>query len=160
MTPLETLRKHVTGKIESGQATAIVEMPAKHVTLNQMDKMTTNEQTETFTDWKKRAAMEFAIAAKEKGFAAYIAERGNYGFYTNGEKVVSFQLDLFLSLSGNYKASRESGTGWRITDNAGFEHIEPAINASAPHWANKSPIYTTPEKYLEAYQSSSNFTQI
>jgi hypothetical protein len=33
MTPLETLRKHVTGKIESGQASAIVERPAKHVTI-------------------------------------------------------------------------------------------------------------------------------
>jgi hypothetical protein len=41
MTPLETLRKHVTGKIESGQATAIVEIPAAHVMRNRMNKITT-----------------------------------------------------------------------------------------------------------------------
>ena len=48
MTPLETLRKHVTGKIESGQATAIVEMPAKHVTNNQIVDAMKSEIRQTY----------------------------------------------------------------------------------------------------------------
>ena len=43
MTPLERLRKHVTGKIESGQAIAIVEIPAEHVTPDQTEHVTRNQ---------------------------------------------------------------------------------------------------------------------
>ena len=43
MTPLEMLRKHVTGKIESGKATAIVEIPAKHAMPDQSGHITRNQ---------------------------------------------------------------------------------------------------------------------
>ena len=122
--------------------------------------MTTTQKTETHTDWKKRAAMDFAHEAKNQGFDAYIAERGNYGFYTDGKRVVCFAVDLSLTLSGNYKPSLKSGTGWRISDNAGFEQIKPAIKANAPAWANKTAIYTTPEEYLAVYQDSSKFKKV
>lgn len=122
--------------------------------------MTTTQKTETHADWKKRAAMEFAIEAKNQGFDDYIAERGNYGFYTDGERVVSFAVDLSLTLSGNYQPSLKSGTGWRISDDAGFEQIKSAIKANAPQWANKAAIYTKPEAYLKKYQASSKFEQV
>ena len=116
------------------------------------------EQKETITDYKERITLNFAQECKQNGFAVYIAERGTYGFYTNGERVVSFSLDLVLSLSGNYEPSQKSGTGWRMEDGIG---IKEAMEANAPKWTkNKNPIYTTPEKYLKTYQPSSKFTKI
>jgi len=40
MTPLQALRKNVTGRIESGQTNAIVEIPVAHVTLNKSNEET------------------------------------------------------------------------------------------------------------------------
>jgi hypothetical protein len=118
----------------------------------------TTKQKETLADYKERITLDFAHECKKNGFDVYIAERGTYGFYTNGERVVSFSLDLVLSLSGNYEPSRESGTGWRMADGIG---IKDAMAANAPKWTkNKNPIYTTPKKYLKTYQPSSKFTQI
>jgi hypothetical protein len=117
-----------------------------------------NTQRESFNDYEANTALEFAHECKAKGFDAYLAEKGTYGFYTDGVRVVCFAMDLNLCLSGNYEPSREFGTGWRMDDGTG---IEKAIRANAPSWTkNDKPIYTTPEKYLERYQSSSRFTKI
>jgi hypothetical protein len=117
----------------------------------------TTTQKETFTDYKKRIALEFSEDCKQKGFDAYIAKSGTYGFITNGKRVVSFQVDLGLSLSGNYKPSFEGGTGWRMREEIG---IEEAMDTNAPRWANANPIYTTPEEHLHMYQKSSEYSKL
>jgi hypothetical protein len=117
-----------------------------------------NTQRKSFNDYKAKTALEFAHKCKEKGFDAYVAEEGTYGFYTNGVRVVCFAVDFDLRLSGNYEPSRQSGNGWRMDEGTG---IEEAIQTDAPSWTeNRKPVYTTPEKYLETYQSSSRFVKI
>jgi hypothetical protein len=117
-----------------------------------------NTQRKAFNNYKAKTALEFAHECKEKGFDAYVAEEGTYGFCTNGVRVVSFAMNLNLCLSGNYEPRRQSGTGWRMDDGTG---IEEAMQTNAPKWTgNHDPIYMTPEKYLETYQSSSRFTKI
>lgn len=101
--------------------------------------------------------MDFALDCKQKGFDAYLAKRGTYGFITDGKRVVSFQVDLSLSLSGNYKPSRISGTGWKMEDGIS---IEEAMTTDAPRWANANPVYTTPEEHLATYQKSSQYVKI
>ncbi len=115
--------------------------------------------TTTYTDYKIKETLLFAEECKKRGYEAFIAERGTYGFYTDGNRVVSFSCDGGFKLSGNYHASRECGTGWRITDNASFGDIDAALKDNGL-WANKNPIYTTKEEYLKTYSSSSKFTQI
>lgn len=121
---------------------------------NQTKDMKTKK--ETFAEYQKRIAMEFAKDCKQKGFDAYLAARGTYGFITDGKRVVSFQMDLSLSLSGNYKPGR-SGTGWRMEDGIS---IEEAMTTDAPRWANVNPVYTTPEEHLATYQESSQYVKI
>lgn len=117
--------------------------------------MTTEK--ETYAEYQKRIAMEFARDCKQKGFDAYLAARGTYGFITDGKRVVSFQMDLGLSLSGNYKPSRNSGNGWRMEDGIS---IEEAMTTDAPRWANVNPVYTTPADYLAMYQKSSQYAKL
>jgi hypothetical protein len=113
---------------------------------------------------KKQLIQEFAASLHSFGYRVYISKNGEYGFYTDGKRVVSFGSSEAwgLNLSGNYAPSRESGTGWRIlSDLTSITQLQAAqaIAANAPAWANKSPVYTTPEKYLATYQDSSNFTE-
>ena len=124
--------------------------------------MTTTK--ETYAEYQKRIAMEFAKDCKQKGFDAYLAARGTYGFITDGKRVVSFQVDFSLSLSGNYKPlsgnykpSRNIGTGWRMDDGIS---IEEAMTTDAPRWANVSPVYTTPAEHLATYQKSSEYVKL
>ena len=110
---------------------------------------------------------EYAEAVKAhapEGVTVYLAESGTYGFFTNGKRVVSFGIGPGgIKLSGHYQPSQGSGSGWRISDDAPApteQRILESLSALAPRWANKTPVYTTLERYLATYQSSSNFTQI
>ena len=115
--------------------------------------------------WKRDLIHQFALAAVAKGFEAFVAESGTHGFYTNGERVVSFQIDYSsITLSGNYEPHHGGGSGWRIGNQHEnpFDLIEAAIKANAPSWATKKPDlkYRNKEQYLAAYQDSSRFTQV
>jgi hypothetical protein len=130
----------------------------------QRDKPNQTKQTkdmttknETFAEYKKRIATEFANDCKQKGFDAYLAKRGTYGFISDGKRVISFQVDLILSLSGNYTPSIISGTGWKMKNGIS---IEEAMTTDAPRWANTNPVYTTPDEYLAMYQKSSEYVKL
>jgi len=96
------------------------------------------------------------------GFNVWIAKRGTHGFYCDdtGARVCSFQtISSQVKFSGNYAASRGSGSGWQIEDNAPNDKIQARdwLNRVAPHWANKSPVYTSVVQHLQRYQLSSEF---
>lgn len=117
----------------------------------------------TYREQKAKLVRDFALAAKEQGFEAFIAESGTHGFYTNGERVVSFQYDLLsISVGGNYLPGAGCGSGWRITDSAAEERIGDYIKMGAPHWATKGSAVTltTKAQYLATYQDSSKFKQV
>lgn len=112
---------------------------------------------------KKQLINNTAIALKNFGYDVYIAKSGEYGFYTNGKRVVCFggQWNFCLDFSGNYLPSEQSGTGWQIANGRGIptkEEAEFYINCNAPRWANNlNPIYTTPEQHLKTYGESSGY---
>jgi hypothetical protein len=117
---------------------------------------------------KKELIQNIAKQLKSYGYTVYIAKSGEYGFYTDGEKVVSFGGSWCFSVdfSGNYKSERmtSTGTGWQIAKEMGIiteEQAEQFIKACAPHWAtNGIPVkYTTPEQYLKTYGSSSGYVE-
>ena len=118
----------------------------------------------TATDYYKETALEFAQAAKSAGYDAYLAERGAYGFYTNGKRVVSFQCDFgCIKVSSNIKPSQQHGTGWIICDLARSDasSLERYITMHVPDWVrNPNPQYTTPEQHLACYGASSKYTKI
>jgi len=115
---------------------------------------------------KSRRDYEIEILApviagiREAGFRVFIAEKGNYGFYTDkeGSKVISFQSDLGgVSFSGNYK-SKYDGTGWRIGEN--FTEFKNIFKAPVPYWASRNYKITTLEQHLDQYQSSSKYIEL
>ena len=96
------------------------------------------------------------------GFEVYLSDDKKHGFYTDGKRVVSFggQWNFSVDFSGNYAASKYSGTGWAIAnERTGItqEEAQLYITANAPHWANQSPIYTTPAQHLKTYGASSGY---
>lgn len=106
-----------------------------------------------------------AVKAAAPDLTVCLAERGTYGYFSDGKRVVSFSADLCgLTLSGNYQpGNHNGGTGWRIADNAPVptaENVRQLLYTPAPAWANKAPVYTTEAQYLAAYQSSSRFTKL
>lgn len=108
--------------------------------------------------------MSVAIKLKSYGFDVYLSKdgTGDYGFFTDGKRVVSFQSDG--KISGNYSPCRFSGTGWimaysqwDITEKEALDYI----TQNAPIWTNnKNPIYSTPKSYLKLYGNSSKFSKI
>ena len=113
---------------------------------------------------KKQLIAHIAQNLHSFGYTVYISDDGRYGFYTDGKRVVCFggQWNFFVDFSGNYKPSRTGGTGWQIATEQSDITAEQAhayITADAPRWANKDPIYTTPEQHLETYGQSSGYTQ-
>ncbi len=100
-------------------------------------------------------------------FEVYIAERGTYGFYTDGKRIVSFQCERFggITVYGNCASSRESCTGWQIITELDDTTITPDMVKSwlvrnSPSWANKNPVYTTREQYLACYGASSKYRKV
>jgi hypothetical protein len=113
---------------------------------------------------KKQLIQHLASKLNDYGFDVYVSKDGRCGFYTNRRRVVSFggQWNFSVDFSGNYAPTRESGTGWQIaTEKSDITEEEAAqyIRTPAPYWANKSPVYTTPEQYLKTHGKSSGFTK-
>ena len=116
---------------------------------------------------------EFIEALKAKGFRVYLANPTHgrnsfYGFFTKDDepKLISFQLDFLLSVSGNYVTDNPKlcGTGWRIASDLSYSDIvanaNSYYNSSAPSWATMGSNwrYATVKEHLNQYQRSSNFT--
>lgn len=98
------------------------------------------------------------------GFTVYLSKSKTHGFYTNkqGSRVISFQTDLgVIKFSGNYKPSRESGTGWGMeykTSPLTLKVATDMLAANAPSWTrNYNPQYTTAAQHLETYGASSGY---
>ena len=114
---------------------------------------------------KKQLIQNIAQALHGYGFDVYISADGQYGFYTDGRRVVCFggPWNFSVDFSGNYAPSGTSGSGWQIvTAQADItkEQADAYISAFAPHWTgNKNPIYTTPEQHLKTYGKSSGYTK-
>lgn len=92
---------------------------------------------------------------KKAGFRVFVAERGNYGIYTDteGTRVVSFNRNSF---NGNYRPTAKSGTGWRLQ----YASYENMLYQCAPIWANKNPKYTTLKQYLKMYNKTSKYKEM
>lgn len=104
---------------------------------------------------------DFADTLHRLGFVVYLAKSGTYGFYTDGtgSRAVSFQEKFGrITLHGNYKASRESGTGWEIADAPSpltEETARAMLMANAPSWTNNPrPTYCTAADQLKRYDAS------
>lgn len=114
---------------------------------------------------KKQLIQNIAQALHSYGFDVYISADGRHGFYTNGQRVVSFggQWNSSVDFSGNYVPSKTSGSGWIIAKeqtDITKEQSDAYINAHAPSWTgNTNPIYTTPKQHLKTYGKSSGYTK-
>lgn len=102
------------------------------------------------------------------GYTVYIAESGEYGFYTDGVRVVCFGCRFSgINFSGNYStnAPKSTGTGWKFSDGDMLaditkEKARAFITAHAPDWAVRGASvvnYTTPAQHLATYQPSSRY---
>lgn len=113
-------------------------------------------------NYKQEMAHELARALVGYGLTVYLSKNEEYGFYTDGTRVVSFGTGIAgLSFYGNYSpsaTSATSGTGWAIAKDRGVPsslEAERWLKTNAPSFCNNpSPSYTSPEKYLATYGSS------
>lgn len=110
----------------------------------------------------KQIAIDTAKALTGYGYSVYMSADYEHGFYTDGKRVVSFGgcWHFSLDFSGNYAPSKQSGTGWRIATEQGIPSAKQAlayITSNAPAWANRLPVYTTPEQHLQTYGKSSGY---
>ena len=114
----------------------------------------------------QRNMQEVATEIKNAGFDVYLSNNGEYGFYTDGKRVVSFNDDLGgVCLSGNYMPQPTLGSGWRLDASElelSTEYLQHKLNERAPRWATNGLAvdYTTPEYYLKVYGESSGFHKI
>lgn len=119
-------------------------------------------------EYEKQRAQEIAQSALDAGYRPFIAEKGNYGFYTDadGTRVVSFQVNGYFeeSVSGNYVTNepQKTGTGWRIADSVNTQELDDYFNMNAPRWAvgDAKWRHATLTDELNRYQSSSRFKEI
>lgn len=100
------------------------------------------------------------------GYQVYVSKNGEHGFYTDGNRVVSFggHWNFSVDFSGNYR-SRHCGTGWQIAKemtSIDAHSAEMFIKANAPKWATRGENveYTTPEQHLAMYGSSSGYVKV
>ena len=114
---------------------------------------------------KKQLVKYFADKLVSFGYTVYVAKSGEYGFYTNGNRVVDFggHWNFCLDISGNYKSSH-CGTGWQIAKEVSdFDKsdAEKWIDTNPPLWATKGEkvTLTTPEQHLKTYGKSSGYTE-
>lgn len=108
-------------------------------------------------NYKQQIILELAEKIKSEGFRVFIAEKGNYGFYTDneGKRLVYFQMDLTLTFSGNYE-SENNGRGWQIIEGMPTDFKE-LLYTNSPFQFHH---YTTLDEYLNIYQKSSKFKEI
>ena len=117
---------------------------------------------------KKELIAHIARQLHSYGYTVYLAKSGEYGFYTDGKRVVSFggHWNFCVDFSGNYNAGENAkycGTGWQIAKeltSISAEAAEIFIKAYAPSWAigGRAVSYTTPEQHLKTYGKSSGYT--
>ena len=108
--------------------------------------------------------LEVSEEIKKQGFQVFVANSGEYGFYTDGKKVISFQIEFgSIAFSGNYKTDnpRSTGNGWRICDSIPAS-LTDTLNSMPPQWAvgNSRWTFTTLKQHLDTYQKSSRYTEI
>ncbi len=116
---------------------------------------------------KKQIIAKLADEIKKQGFRPFIAEKGDYGFFTDaeGSRIVSFGFDLGgIKYSGNYKTSapNQCGTGWRMEESFNDSpNCDALFKAGAPQWATSGATwrYTTLAEHLATYQQSSKYTE-
>jgi len=113
--------------------------------------------------YKKDETRKLAESMVKDGFKAYIAEGGTYGYFTDGNKVVSFQYDLCgFSFSGNYVSEwgRSCGSGWQLEDSDIFGGL---ISQTPPYWIRVYDTkwhYTTPEEHEEKYGKACRYKEV
>jgi hypothetical protein len=117
----------------------------------------------------QKTIQEICKLIKDCGYRCFIAEKGNYGFYTdtNGSRVVCFSVRSFIHIGGNYKTSalRSNGTGWTIGD---FDQVDSKlintcfysvptnrVNVTGSIWR-----YTTLQEHLDMFNTSSKYTEM
>lgn len=117
--------------------------------------------------YKKDLILKLSQQLKEKGFRVFIAKSSEHGFYTDnkGSKVISISCDLgIINASANYKTSKpkETGSGYRITDDFNAEKADSVFSAYPPNWAlcGATFKYTTLDEHLETYGLSSGYKEI
>lgn len=115
--------------------------------------------------YKQEMVQELAKRIKSAGFRVFIAERGDYGFYTNeeGSRVISFGVDLGMTkFSGNYHTNnpKQTGTGWMM-QHGGPEDYARLFDSAAPQWAHQGAKwdYTTLDQHLKTYGPSSKYAE-
>lgn len=117
---------------------------------------------------KKQLIEHIASQLKSYGYTVYISKDESYGFYTDGQRVVSFggQWNFSVDFSGNYR-SQKCGTGWQMDGGKELCDIDACtaerfIKANAPRWAahGETVTYTTPEQHLKTYGVSSGYTEV
>ena len=120
----------------------------------------------------KENCIELANKIKSFGYDVYIAEKGTYGFFTNGERLVSFQIDYFwFNFSSNHK-SKGFGSGARLTND------EDCIQYKIEDWCTNEFLnkllnsqqyrgnggyfisWTTLKEHMDFYNSSSKYQLI
>jgi len=118
-------------------------------------------------EYEKSRAAEIAGRAVAEGFRAFLAEAGNYGFYTDleGTRVVSFQVNGYEErVSGNYVTNKaqQTGTGWVISDGIRFEKLRSYLDERPPKWAvgDATWNYATLENQMERYNKSSRYEEV
>ena len=110
--------------------------------------------------YKKAAIREFASALVKQGYEVWLAGSEDYGVFTKGGHVLSFGFDFGVTVSGNYgPPSRESGTGWRISDNGDPNRAEEyfAARPSRQQCGDGWSYLCTLEQHLKQYGESSKY---
>ncbi len=116
---------------------------------------------------KKQLINEVCKQLQSYGYKVFISKTLEYGFYTDGKRVVCFGgcWNFSVDFSGNYKcATANIGSGWQIAKDMGIpskEEAELFITAYAPMWATNgnAVTYTTPEQHLKLYGVSSGYVE-
>jgi hypothetical protein len=108
---------------------------------------------------KKELIQKIAKALLSYGYDVYISKDGEYGFYTNGKRVVAFgsPCKTHVNFYGCYSSER-NGTGWEIEREMGVPTGIQAgryIEADVPYSLVQEAVkYSTPEQYLKFYGGS------
>ena len=114
---------------------------------------------------KKQLVKHFANKLVSFGYVVYLSGSGEYGFYTDGNRCVSFggMWGFSLDITGNYRSNR-CGTGWSIEKEiCDFDKDDAKkwINQNPPFWATNGEQVklTTPEQHLHTYGNSSGYVE-
>lgn len=118
-------------------------------------------------NYKRELIADIAAQLKSYGYTVYLSKDREYGFYTDGQRVVSFggPWRLCVSYTGCYN-SKHCGTGWQLDGGKDIGTIDAEtakrfITAHAPSWATngEAVTYTTPEQHLKTYGNSSGYEE-